>query len=154
MVGKDAETMKQQRETFADSIKKFLGKPFSPSGFGPKDYGCLGFVYAFLCDQGKENRLTLEIPGGIDIWNYSQWYPTATREEILDALNAAFDVNGVEIPVGRQIAGDMVIVRTPQGDHYPAIYGGNGVVVASYWDAGVRTMKVTGDMKIIRVRRV
>jgi len=27
-------------------------------------------------------------------------------------------------------------------------------VVASYWDAGVRTMKVTGGMKIIRVRRV
>lgn len=35
MVGKDAETMKQQRETFADSIKKFLGKPFSPKEPAP-----------------------------------------------------------------------------------------------------------------------
>lgn len=146
--------MKQQRETFADSMKKFIGKPFSASGYGPDSYGCLGFVYAFLIDQDKGDRLTLEIPGGIDIWNYSQWYPTATQEEILKALNDAFDANGEEIPVGRQIAGDTVIVRTPQGDHYPAIYGGNGVVVASYWDAGVRTMKVTGGMKIIRVRRV
>ena len=146
--------MKPQNETFAGNMKAFIGKPFSPQGTGPDSYGCLGFVYAFLRDQGKSDRLTLEIPGGVDIWNYSQWYPTATREEILNALSRAYDVNGEEIPVGRQIAGDMVIVRTAQGDHYPAIYGGNGVVVASYWDAGVRTMKVTGGMKIIRVRRV
>ena len=154
MVGEDAETVKQQRKTFADSMKKFIGKPFSASGYGPDSYGCLGFVYAFLIDQDKGDRLTLEIPGGIDIWNYSQWYPTATQEEILKALNDAFDANGEEIPVGRQIAGDIVIVRTANGGHYPAVYGGNGNVVASYLDAGVRTMKVTGGMKITRVRRV
>jgi len=143
--------MKPQRKTFADSVTKFLEKPFKDGGIGPDAYGCAGFVWAFMKDRGKE---LVTQTGHLSLANYSYVYKYMTKEQIRDALIDVYELNGIEIPIGKQIAGDMLIVKDRLGNHFPAIYGGNKTIIASFLDAGVRTMKISNGMEIVKVRRV
>ena len=144
--------MKPQRRTFADVVARFLEKPFSPGGKGGS-YDCLGFVYAFLCALGKGDKLNTSF-GALDIDNYHCAYPNMTQTEIRDRLIEIWEANGREIPVGKQLAGDAVIVEIDGNKWFPAIWAGSGHMLSSFTDAGVRAVRVKDNMRIIKVRRV
>lgn len=161
MVGKNAEALTARRRerqaraaktSFAAVVKQFIEEPFVPGGKTQGGFDCLGFVYAFFVAWGKGDKL-ITVFGDLDLTNYHCAYPDMTPDEIKDRLMEIYEANGREIKLGWQIAGDALIVETPQGV-FPAIYAGNGNILSSFRDAGVRVVKLTKDMKILNVRRV
>lgn len=154
MVGTVASHMKPQKKTFADLTAQFVGKPFRAGGQGPDGYDCLGFVYAFLREQGKADHLKIEF-GRWNLDNYHDYYRCDRIAAESQTLFEVYEANGVEIHVGMQIAGDPVIVRTAAGHFFPGIYAGNGHVLASFVDAGVRTVTIDNKILfIVKVRRL
>lgn len=145
--------MKVQCPTFASVTSKFIEKPFRTGGKDSTAYDCIGFIYAFLVEMGKGDRLNTKA-GELTIDNYSEHYPNMTQKQIKDKLIEVWENNGVEIPVGRQLAGDICIMELNGNVWFPAIWAGQGHVLTSWSDAGTRVVKMKDNLKVIKVRRV
>ena len=146
---------KTKTKSFADISIKFLEKPFKAGGRGPDGYDCAGFCFAFLKEMDKAEGLEkLWKWGEYDLNNYATYY----KKNLIDAEKVMMEIinrTGTEIPLTSRLAGDLVVVQNEKGHYYPGIYVGNCRVMASFTDAGVRTVDVDGKLvKIIKVRRL
>jgi cell wall-associated NlpC family hydrolase len=146
--------MKEQEETFAQITAEFIGKPFSEDGIGPDSYSCVGFCYAFLKRIGKQIDENLWQGKEINVHNFMEWRRKDPKRTI-DWMLEIFLQMGMECPVNKKLAGDLIIWAEKNGRLHPGIYTGNGQFMASYRGAGVRTFAVDNDaVRIIYVRRM
>jgi cell wall-associated NlpC family hydrolase len=144
--------MKPQKRTFADISAQFIDRPFREGGRGPDGYDCLGFCHAFLVAAGKAAAIVTE-QGEINIDNYHHYY----RQDIEAAEAAMFTVfarMGSPVALPDVLAGDLVIVRNDLGRHYPGICAGNGHIMASFVNAGVRVVSTGDKVEIVKARRL
>jgi hypothetical protein len=137
-------------ETFATTFTKFLNKPYSPAGDGKNGYGCLNFVYEFLCARGLGDKVVTEVDG-LNLSNYVNFADKATQEQIKEKLVKAFELQGV--PVDRLRRGDIVVLKSEKGHYFPAVYVGNGNIASSFSDAGVQVTPMK-YYELICARRV
>lgn len=139
--------------TFAELTARFVGKPYSEYGKGPDSFGCLGLCYAFLKAAGKDIDEASWQHQGFSTDNFMEhWHLDPCRLEAV-MLEAAERV-GTAVDVHGKVAGDLVILKTRLGRFFPGIYVGNGNVMASYADAGVRVFSIDNDgMTAVKVRR-
>ena len=114
-------------DSIATTFTRFLNKPYATAGNGPDGYGCLNFVYEFLCARGLGDKLVIEMDG-LDLSNYMRFADTATQEQIKEKLVKAFEVNGKA--VDRLRIGDIMVLKSEKGRYFPAIYVGGGNVAA------------------------
>jgi len=113
--------MKEQKQTFADLAARFIGKPYSEQGTGPDSYGCLGFCYAFLKAAGKRVDDAEWTYGGYTVNNFMEaWKEDPVRMESL--LLEGVEQVGQPVPVQKRVAGDLLIMRSRTGGHFPGTH--------------------------------
>lgn len=143
--------VKERKETFTDYVGKFTNKPFVKGGHGQKGcngYDCMGLIYAFVIGRGK---YMVDNFKGLTLDNYQDFFYAHTNEAY-DILLDFFKTLGKEINPKMVIAGDLLIIKSDV-DYYPAICAGNGNIMASYYDSGVRVVSIkNGD--IVMARRI
>ena len=137
-------------ESFATTFTRFLNKPYSHGDNGQAGFGCLNFVYEFLCARGLGDKLIIEMDG-LNLGNYCQFADTATQEQIRGKLVRIFEMNGK--PVDRLKIGDAVVLKSETGRYFPAIYVGGGNVASSFSNAGVQVNPMK-HYELIIARRV
>jgi hypothetical protein len=141
------------RKTFAEITADFIEKPFLKGGKSSDGYDCIGFCYAFIEALGKAEKFLTEYKG-MTLENHHELY-NRDPEGALQLMFEAFDSMGVEIPISKKLPGDLVIIKNELGRHYPGIYAGNENIMASYTNAGVRTIPIDGkQITVVRVRRL
>lgn len=149
-MGENTELHGDIMESFATTFTRFLNKPYSDAGNGPDGYGCLNFVYEFLCARGLGDKLVIEMDG-LDLSNYMCFAKSANQEEIREKLVKAFEVNGKA--VDRLRIGDIMVLKSEKGRYFPAIYVGGGNVASSFSNAGVQVNPMK-HYELICARRV
>jgi hypothetical protein len=150
MVGEDTKLYGDMMRSFASTFTRFLNKPYTDAGNGPDGFGCLNFVYEFLCARGLGDKLTIEMDG-LDLSNYMCFAKSANQEEIREKLVKAFEVNGKA--VDRLRIGDIMVLKSEKGRYFPAIYVGGGNVASSFSNAGVQVNPMK-HYELICARRV
>jgi hypothetical protein len=142
--------MREPRRPGPRIMEQFLGKPFAHNGgAGKPGYDCMGLIYAYLMELE-----TPDVPTsfqGITLDNYTDFY-LADRARADAVLLDLFDTLGAPVGVGRQVAGDLCIVRKGDGTHFPCIYAGNRNIMVAIEGVGVRVVPV-GTLEIVQVRR-
>ncbi len=123
--------------TFATRMQKYLGKPFREGATGPDAYDCVGFLYSYLSDSGKN------VPATFQDWTLADYFalahgPQAIEEEKLREWILTL---GEEIPPGFKVAGDIVMAEF-NGMKFICLYCGNGHAVSVNRKCGVRTIKI------------
>lgn len=142
---------KPKKVTFADYTGQFTNKPFAEGGIGPTHYDCMGLVYAFFVGQNK--NIPCEF-GEYTTINYSDLFK---KDKIMaiKQMFRFFDSFAEKIEVYEKLAGDLVMVRMVSEDRlFPAIYVGNGNIMATYYDCGVKVMSCKEPVKIVRAWRI
>jgi hypothetical protein len=141
-------------ETFAERMGRYLGKPYSPNGYGPESYGCFGVIYAYLREKGvKVPEECWTLRGTWTIRNYADLFTDIKYGE--SVMEAVFDAIGTEVQPNQVVAGDIIIVRHPNsGRLFPAIYGGNNHAISSFLDREVRTFALSKAFEVTKARRV
>lgn len=146
---------KEKKQTFADFTGQFTNKPFAIGGYGQSaaGYDCIGLIYAFITKQGKYMPNSFE---GFTLDNYAERF----KDDKLSAIREMyryFDSFAKRVDVYAKIAGDIVVIKekdTDENSIYPAIWAGNGNILASYINCGVKVLACKEPMKILRVWRV
>lgn len=149
-MGEDTKLYGDMMRSFASTFTRFLNKPYTDAGNGPDGFGCLNFVYEFLCARGLGDKLTIEMDG-LDLSNYMCFAKSANQEEIREKLVKAFEVNGKA--VDRLRIGDIMVLKSEKGRYFPAIYVGGGNVASSFSNAGVQVNPMK-HYELICARRV
>ena len=157
-MGKDTEfSMKKQHKTFSDIIGDFANAPYNENGWGQEGvvgYSCLGLCYAYCQKRGfelPEEVKSLKFDGlAIDTFHE---YAKHHKGVALIKLLKLFQSIGKDVPLSQKIAGDLVLVKA-DNETYPAIFVGNGQVMAAYLDMGVKILTCNDKNKIIVVRRL
>jgi cell wall-associated NlpC family hydrolase len=146
--------MKPQKRTFTDITASFLGKPYSEYGKGPDSYGCIGLCYAFLKEIGKIPDESVWEYQELNINNFMEvWKENRGKAEQL-MIEAAERI-GTDVTKTGKLAGDLLILKTRTGSYFPGIYVGNGHVLASYADLGVRIFGIDNEgITVIKARRL
>jgi hypothetical protein len=147
---------KLRLKSFAEIVGDFANAPYNENGWGQEGvigYSCLGLCYAYAIKRGYElpeeiKNLSFE---GLKIDNFHE-YAAHHKGAALIKLFKLFQSFGRDIPVHQKIAGDIVLVKRTN-DTYPAIYVGNGQIMAAYLYCGVKVIKCDDDNKVIVVRR-
>jgi len=146
---------KEKKQTFADFAGQFANKPFAIGGYGENaaGYDCMGLVYSFITKQGKNmpNRF-----GNFTLDNYAEIFKDNKLSAIRE-MYKYFDSFAAKIEIYEKLAGDIVVVKEKENDEnsiYPAICVGNGNIMASYVNCGVKVLTCKEPMKILRVWRV
>ena len=141
--------MKRQ-PTFATIMAQYIGKPFRPGAYGPDAYDCVGLVYRYLLDTGKN------IPDHYQQWNAGNYFTLACgakKREDATAREWLLSM-GREISVGEMIAGDIVMVRMLARYTGLMIYCGNRMAITVVDNRGVIPVKLNNNMGIIMVVRI
>lgn len=142
---------KEKKQTFADFAGQFTNKKFKQGGIGQNGYDCMGLVYDFLKKKGDSPPSYFE---GLTLENYFTFFDT-NRLAAIKKMFEYFDSFAERIDVNEKIAGDIVIVKGEgETDVFPGIYVGNGNILASYIDCGVKVLTCKGTFKVIRAWRV
>ena len=140
--------------TFAELTAQFVGKPYSEYGKGPDSYGCLGLCYAFMKELGRPIDESAWQYKGLSTDNFMEKWkenPAKLEQIMIEASNQV----GVEVPINKKLAGDLVIIQSARGNCFPGIYVGNSHVMASYADMGVRVFLIDNEgITVIKVRRL
>lgn len=134
---------------FAIRMQKYLGKPFQEGAIGPDAYDCVGFIYRFVKDAGKD------IPDSFQDFN-TENYSTLTKgnkESEIEYLRAWLLTLGKEISVGQKLAGDLILVDAGAGI-FVALYGGNNHAVSVFQKDGVRTFALGKHIQPIMAVRL
>jgi hypothetical protein len=151
VVGQNEELSgKMRKESIATTFTRFLNRPYSSAGDGPDGYGCLNFVYEFLCARGLGDKLIIEMDD-LDLTNYMCFAEEASQEEVREKLVRIFEMNGK--PVDTLRPGDAVVLKSETGRYFPAIYAGGGNVASSFSNAGVQVNPMA-HYELICARRV
>jgi cell wall-associated NlpC family hydrolase len=124
-------------KAFAELITKYLGKPFKPGAKGPDSFDCFGLVYDFY------KQIGIDIPTEYEDCNIDNGYIMFAKDslKVEHIMLELFKTVGTDIPIGEQIAGDIIIMQT-LGHFYPTIYLGNNLVLAATPKRGVIAVSI------------
>jgi len=122
---------------FATKMTKYLEKPFREGGTGPDGYDCVGLIYRYLRDSGKD------IPDTFRQWDRHTHFHLARGSKKIEksVLRDWLLSLGREIPVNEIIAGDVLLLKFI-ADVTPAIYLGNGKVLTVFAHKGVSPLQM------------
>jgi hypothetical protein len=142
---------KEKKQTFADFTGQFTNKDYKQGGFDCNGYDCLGLVYDFLTKKGNN------IPDSFDGLTKENYYVLFNTNKLaaIKKMFEYFDLFAERINIHERMAGDIVMVQKETEDKtFPAIYVGNGNILACYYDCGVKVLACREPFKVVRAWRV
>ena len=123
-------------------IPRYLGKPYLGGGLGPKSYDCLGLIISLAEATGHP------MPYKWGSWDRFDYYDRWEAVHISNPLEAFriiidfFSACARPIEVGRQLAGDLLIVGQEKGGFFPAFCVGQGMAIAAFTEKGVMVFRL------------
>lgn len=138
--------------TFAEIVGSLINRPFKPGGSTDEGLDCIGLCWRVAKAQGKAvpdrwREYDIENP------TYQDLKGPAFLRTVLDLFS---DI-GEAVEPNYVVAGDWLLCRSTQaeGEYFLALYGGNGNVIASYTDSGVKVYSLRGmTIEIVRAVRL
>ena len=133
--------MKTHNITFATRIKSYLRKPFKEGACGPDAYDCVGLIYAFLKDSGKQ------VPDTFGCWDLDNYYTLARGNKIREKAILRDWLESLGEKVENNLAGDLLLVRGVDNSLFPAIYTGNCRAITVIRERGVSAFFINQQFK-------
>jgi len=137
-----------RKKFFSEEIGGYLDKPYKFGGKDSSGYNAIGLVYDFYKNRGIDFPTTY---GEYTIDNIHLIWKE--RKDIAEEalLNTIKDI-GKNIPVGEQVAADLVVMMIGES-MFPGIYIGNNSVLMGTFK-GVRSIAIDDLCYPILVRRL
>lgn len=145
MVGKDGRI---HGITFAVRMQKYLHKPYREGAYGPDAYDCVGLIYAYLRDGGKDIADTWQA------WSLSNYYSLARGNTVREKAVLRDWLLSLGTIAAERVAGDLLLIRGINGILFPAIYTGNGCGISVFQGSGVRPFKIDKNFTTELIIRV
>lgn len=134
---------------FAGKMQKYLGKPFREGATGPDAFDCVGFIYRYLKDEGRD------VPDTFQSWTLADYFDLARgpKDREVGKLREWLLTLGAEIPVGQIVAGDLILVDMSNGIQFAALYAGNRNAITVINRDGVRVFSLGKHLRpVLAVR--
>ncbi len=133
--------------TFAARMKRYLHKPFREGGCGPDAYDCVGLIYCYLLDSGKN------VADRFEQWNLNNYYTLARGNGIREKAVLRDWLLSLGRQVTERVSGDLLLVRGNDNIVFPAIYAGNSRALTVFRDGGVRVFSLL-ELETVLIIRV
>jgi hypothetical protein len=140
--------MKTHNITFATRIKSYLRKPFKEGACGPDAYDCVGLIYAFLKDSGKQ------VPDTFGCWDLDNYYTLARGNKIREKAILRDWLESLGEKVNNRLAGDLLLIQDTNNILFPAIYIGNCRCLTVIRERGVSVLFLDNNFTTDSIIRV
>lgn len=138
--------------TFAEIAGNLINRPFKAGGTTDEGLDCIGLCWRVAKALGKD------VP---DRWReYDIENPTYQDLKGLPFLRTVLELFadlGEAVEPNYVVAGDWLLCKSTQveGEYFVALYGGNGNVIASYMNCGVKVYSLRGmTVEIVKAVRL